>query len=160
MNLEFLGIRSSWSGLQKMDVSVFRCSINCFTNLGHQFFYCAYVANVRVDALPAECPLKAALKGPLKAVIRPLHRGVVHGGRLAELLMRITEFSGNAEFFFGRHLIRPFKGRNTAASADQLVVMRNYGIFRERRNFFRPPLRGAIHTEAPLAAASGCCRGC
>ena len=44
----------------------------------------------------------------------------------------------------------PFKGRNTAASADQLVVMRNYGIFRERRNFFRPPLRGAIHTEAPL----------
>ena len=45
----------------------------------------------------------------------------------------------------------PFKGRNTAASADQLVVMRNYGIFKERRNFFRPPLRGAIHTEAPLA---------
>ena len=44
----------------------------------------------------------------------------------------------------------PFKGRNTAASADQLVVMRNYGIFGERRNFFRPPLRGAIHTEAPL----------
>ena len=42
----------------------------------------------------------------------------------------------------------PFKGRNTAASADQLVVMRNYGIFGERRNFFRPPLRGAIHTEA------------
>ena len=48
----------------------------------------------------------------------------------------------------------PFKGRNTAASADQLVVMRNYGIFGERRNFFRPPLRGAIHTEAPLILLS------
>ena len=49
----------------------------------------------------------------------------------------------------------PFKGRNTAASADQLVVMRNYGIFGERRNFFRPPLRGAIHTEAPLNMKQG-----
>ena len=44
----------------------------------------------------------------------------------------------------------PFQGRNTAASADQLAVMRNYGIFKERRVFFEPPLRGAIHTEAPL----------